>query len=263
MTLACITQPHPNLKATLDDAGVLTLVLDRPERKNALFGEFYLAVEQALLDAEVDPSVRVVLLRGEQDFSAGNDLNDFATAPVSGIDAPPFRVLRAADALSKPLVVAVRGVAVGIGSTILLHADLVYCDSTARFQLPFLSLGLTPEGAATLLLPQRAGYLKAAELLLLAEPFSAETALAAGLVNQIVTDDVYAHAYKKAQRMTQLPAATLKYTKAMLRNTTPSTVVERINAEATEFVERVRTPAMKEALVAFKEKRVPDFRQFD
>ena len=263
MTLACIATPHPNLQANLDDTGVLTLILNRPERKNALFGEFYLAVEQALLDAEQDPAVRVVLLRGEQDFSAGNDLNDFATAPASGTDAPPFRLLRAADALSKPLVIAVRGVAVGIGTTLLLHADLVYSDSTARFQMPFLSLGLTPEGAATLLLPQRAGYLKAAELLLLAEPFNVEAALAAGIVTQIVAEDVYTHAYKKAQRLTQLPIATLKYTKAMLRNTTPTTVTERINAEAVEFVQRATTPAMAEALVAFKEKRVPNFRPFD
>lgn len=263
MSLTCITQPHPNLTAHLDEFGVLELVLNRPERKNALFGEFYLAVEQALIEANQDAAVRVVLLRGEKDFSAGNDLQDFASAPMSGIDAPPFRLLRAAASLTKPLVIAVRGVAVGIGTTLLLHADLVYCDATAFFQMPFLSLGLTPEGGSTLLLPQRAGYLKAAELLLLAEPFTPETALAAGIVNQIVSDDVYAHARAKAHRMTQLPIASIQLTKAMLRDETPTTVIGRVNSEAETFVERVKTPAMKEALIAFKEKRTPNFRQFD
>lgn len=266
MSLTCITQPHANLIATLDDSGVLELVLNRPERKNAIFGEFYIAIEQALIEADQDPAVRVVLLRGEQDFSAGNDLQDFAsemksTAPM--VEAPPFRLLRAAASFSKPLVVAVRGVAIGIGTTILLHADLVYCDSTAKFQMPFLSLGLTPEGASTLLLPQRAGYLKAAELILLAEVFSPETALAAGLVNQIVTDDVYTHARAKALKLTQFPAVSVKATKAMLRDETPTTVVGRVNSEAQTFGERVKSPAMLEALTAFKEKRAPNYRQFD
>jgi enoyl-CoA hydratase/carnithine racemase len=255
MSLTCITQPHAHLIATLDESGVLELVLNRPERKNALFGEFYIAVEQALIEADQDPSVRV-----------GNDLQDFAAALKSDtpiVEGPPFRVLRAAASFSKPLVVAVRGVAIGIGTTILLHADLVYCDSTAKFQMPFLSLGLTPEGASTLLLPQRAGYLKAAELILLAEIFSPETALAAGLVNQIVTDDVYAHARSKALKLTQFPAVSVKATKAMLRDETPTTVIGRINSEAHTFGERVKSPAMIEALTAFKEKRVPNFRQFD
>ncbi len=266
MSLTCITQPHANLIAHLDESGVLELVLNRPERKNAIFGSLYLALEQALIEVDADPAVRVVLLRGEQDFTAGNDLQDFAIEAKSDkpmVDAPPFRLLRAANALSKPLVVAVRGVAIGIGTTILLHADLVYCDATAKFQMPFLSLGLTPEGASTLLLPQRAGYLKAAELLLLAEVFTAETALSAGLVNQIIADDVYAHARAKALKLTQFPAVSIKATKAMLRDETPTTGIDRINAEAHTFGQRVKSPAMTEALTAFKEKRAPNFRQFD
>ena len=266
MFITCITQPHANLIATLDESGVLELVLNRPERKNAIFGDFYIAIEQALIEADQNPAVRVVLLRGEQDFSAGNDLKDFAsemksTAPM--VEAPPFRLLRAASSLSKPFICAVRGVAIGIGTTILLHADLVYCDSTAKFQMPFLSLGLTPEGASTLLLPQRAGYLKAAELILLAEIFSPETALSAGLVNQIVADDVYAHARAKALKLTQFPAAAIKATKAMLRDEEPTTVIGRVNSEAQTFGERVKSPAMLEALTAFKEKRAPNYRQFD
>ncbi len=262
MPLTCITTPHPNLNAHLDEHGILTLSLNRPERKNALFGEFYLALENALLEADQDDAVRVVLLRGEDDFSAGNDLNDFVNSPASSTDAPPFRVLRAAAILSKPLVIAVKGVAIGIGTTLLLHADLVYADPATRFQMPFLTLGLTPEGGSTLLLPQRAGYLKAAELLLLADLFNAETALQAGLVNQIVADDVYAHAYQRALRLSALPRETVKTTKALLRGNT-SSVVTAINQEAEHFVARMGTPAMHEAIAAFKEKRKPDFRQFD
>lgn len=263
MSLTCLRTPHANLVASLND-GILELALNRPERKNALFGEFYLAVEQALIEADSSPLVRVVILRGiDADFSAGNDMQDFAKGGVGGIDAPPFKVLRAASNLTKPLIVAVRGVAVGIGTTILLHADLVYCDNTARFQMPFVSLGLTPEGAATLLLPQRAGYLKAAELLLLAELFNAETALQAGLVNAIIDGDVYQHARDKAARLVNLPAAAIAQTKQLLRQGQPSNVIDCINHEAVIFTECTQSPEMKEAVTAFMQKRKPDFRQFD
>lgn len=253
---------HPELLCQLDQ-GILMLTLNRPTRKNALHGELYLAVEAALLQADRDPACKVVLLRGDQDFSAGNDLQDFASGQSSqqGIDAPPFKVLRAATRLSKPLVIAVRGVAVGIGSTLLLHADLVYCDSSARFGLPFVSLGLSPEGGSSRLLVERAGYLRAAELLLLAEPFDAAKAASAGLVTEVV-DDPYAHALQKAQRLTHLPTASVRLTKAMLRGET-SQSVELINSEAETFVERTHSAEMREALSAFAEKRLPNFAQFD
>jgi enoyl-CoA hydratase/carnithine racemase len=263
MSLICLTQPHANLNASLND-GVLELVLNRPERKNALFSDFYLALEQALLEAETASDVRVVIVRGvDADFSAGNDMQDFAKGALGDTDAPPFKVLRAAASLSKPLIVAVRGVAIGIGTTLLLHADLVYCDATARFQLPFVSLGLSPEGASTLILPQNAGYLKAAELLLLAEPFNAATALQAGLVNAIIDGDVYQHARDKAARLVSLPAVSLKITKQMLRKNTVPQVIDCINEEAAVFMERVKSPEMKEAVTAFMQKRPADFRQFD
>lgn len=266
MSLTCITQPHEHLHAYLDESGILELVLSRPERKNAIHGSLYLAMEQALVEAETDQAVRVVLLRGEQDFSAGNDLQDFMIASKSEgkmVDAPPFLLLRAASNFSKPLIIAIRGFAIGIGTTLALHADLVYCDTTARFQMPFLSLGLTPEGASTLLIPQRAGYLKAFELVLLSEVFSAETAFEARLVNQIVADDVYSYARKKALKLTQFPTSAVIASKAMLRNEIPTTVIERIDAEAQVLEKRVKSPAMIEAITAFKEKRVPNFKQFD
>lgn len=253
---------HPELLCQLDQ-GVLSLQLNRPARKNALHSALYLALEEALHTAHLDPAVKVVVLRGDQDFSAGNDLQDFASGQASaqGIDAPPFKLLRAAARLGKPLVVAVRGVAVGIGSTLLLHADLVYCDQTARFGLPFVSLGLSPEGGSSELLVQRAGYLRAAELLLLAEPFDAQKALAAGLVTEVVADP-YAHAAQKARRLTQLPTASVQLTKAMLRGDLARTI-DLIDREADVFVQRTHSPEMQEALNAFAEKRAPDFSRFD
>ena len=271
MSLNCLSNPHPNLISTLHNNGILELVLNRPTRKNAFIGEFYMALVNALNEADESASVKVVLLRGEQDFSAGNDLQDFVDNPPVDNNAPAFLLLLAATHFSKPLIMAIKGVAVGIGSTLLLHADLVYADNKALFQMPFLSLGLTPEGGATLLLPERAGYLKAAEILLLAEPFNAQTALEAGLVTQVITDDttseqagndVYAFAMKKALRLTQLPVATLKTTKKLLRSRV-SEVTERIQLEGDIFMERTRTPAMHEAITAFKEKRAPNFNQFD
>ncbi|XID74535.1 enoyl-CoA hydratase-related protein [Alkanindiges sp. WGS2144] len=263
MSLACLVSPHQHLNITLHDNGILELVLNRPERKNALFGDFYLALTQALNEADLSDAVRVVLLRGEKDFCAGNDLQDFIDHPPTTPDAPAFLLLRAAASLTKPLVVAVQGVAIGIGSTILLHADLVYSDSHARFQLPFLNLGLVPEGGSTLLLPQRAGYLKAAELLLLGEPFNAQTALLAGLVTQVIEEqDTYQYAHAKAAQVARLPLATVKLTKQLLRGGN-SDVIARINEEGTHFIERAQSKALHEAVAAFKEKRMPDFKQFE
>lgn len=262
MSLTCLQTPHPQLHATLDDDGILELAINRPERKNALYGELYLFIEQALLEAEQEKSVNVVILRGYgADFSAGNDLGDFAQGNFS-VDAPPFRLLRALNGLSKPIIMAVRGVAIGIGTTMLLHADLAYCDSTTRFQMPFVSLGLSPEGAASLLLPRLAGYNKAAELLLLAELFNAAQAKEAGLVNAIIDEDVYAYARQKAQRLAALPQASLRATKALLKNNAPTSIENRINEEAAIFVERMQGADMQEAISAFKEKRAPNFKQF-
>lgn len=263
MSLTCLQTPHPQLHATLDDDGILELAINRPERKNALYGELYLFIEQALLEAEQAQTVNVVILRGYgADFSAGNDLGDFTNSAFSGIDAPPFRLLRALNSLNKPVIMAVRGVAIGIGTTMLLHADLAYCDSTTRFQMPFVSLGLSPEGAASLLLPRLAGYNKAAELLLLAELFNAAQAKEAGLVNAIIDEDVYAYARQKAQRLAALPQASLRATKALLKNNAPTSIENRINEEAAIFVERMQGADMQEAISAFKEKRAPNFKQF-
>ena len=266
MTLSCIQQPHAHLNANLEN-GVLTLAMNRPEAKNALYGELYLWIAKALDEADQDRDVRVVILRGaDADFSAGNDMKDFMKfiqMPLEGKegDGPPFVLLKAAARLSKPLICAVRGVAIGIGVTVLLHADLVYSDNTALFQIPFVSLGLSPEGASSRLLIQQAGYHKAAELLLTAQKFNSEKAVNAGLVNSI-EDDVYGHALRQAQTLAALPLASLVQTKAMMKHNLAE-IIQCVDDEAVIFMQRVKSPEMAEAVAAFMQKRKPDFAQFN
>ena len=266
MTLSCIQQPHEHLNAKLDH-GILTLAINRPKAKNALYGELYLWLAQALEEADQDNNVRVVILRGEDaDFTAGNDMQNFmkfVQTPFEGKagDTPPFVVLKAAARFSKPLIAAVRGVAIGIGVTILLHADLVYSDNTALFQIPFVSLGLSPEGASSKLLVQQAGYHKAAELLLTAQKFNSEKALDVGLINSI-QEDVYAYAQQQAEALAALPIASLKQTKALMKHNLQD-IVKCIDDEAVVFMQRVAQPEMMEAVSAFMQKRKPDFTQFN
>lgn len=265
MTLQCIQQPHPHLNANLEN-GVLTLALNRAETKNALYGELYLWLAQALDDADQSNDVRVVILRGaDRDFTAGNDMKDFMgfiQKPYEGKagDQPPFVLLKSAAKFSKPLIVAIQGVAIGIGVTILLHADLVYADQTALFQIPFVSLGLSPEGAASRLLVKQAGYHRAAELLFTAKKFNAELAEKAGLVNQI-SDDVYTQAHQIALQLAALPLASIKQSKALMKQDLAD-IIKCIDDEAEIFMQRVRSPEMKEAVQAFMQKRQPDFSQF-
>lgn len=266
MTLSCIQQPHPHLNVNLDH-GVLTLAINRPQAKNALYGELYLTIAQALDQADLDPQVRVVILRGvDADFTAGNDMQDFLKfiqSPLQGRagDAPPFVVLKSAAKFSKPLIAAVRGVAIGIGVTLLLHTDLVYSDETALFQIPFVSLGLSPEGASSKLLIQQAGYHKAAELLFTAQKFNSETALAAGIINRIEADP-YATAQQQAQRLAALPLASLRQTKALMKHNLAE-IIQCIDDEAEIFMQRVASAEMKEAIAAFMQKRAADFSQFN
>ena len=266
MTLSCIQQPHQHLNVNLEN-GVLTLAINRPEAKNALYGELYLWIAKALDEADQDSDVRVVILRGaEADFSAGNDMKDFMAfiqQPLEGKegDGPPFVLLKAAARLSKPLICAVRGVAIGIGVTILLHADLVYADNTALFQIPFVSLGLSPEGASSKLLIQQAGYHKAAELLLTAQKFNSEKALNAGLINSI-EEDVYGHALHQAQTLAALPLASIKQTKALMKHNLEE-IIQCVDDEAVIFMQRVKSPEMAEAVAAFMQKRKPNFSQFN
>ena len=266
MTLSCIQHAQPHLQANLHD-GILTLAIARAEAKNALYGDLYLNIAQALNEADQSPDVRVVILRGaEGDFTAGNDMKDFLTfiqlpRTTPAGDAPPFVLLKAAARFYKQMICAIRGVAIGIGVTILLHADLAYADDSALFQIPFVSLGLSPEGAASQLLVQQAGYHKAAELLFTAKKFNSQTALEVGLINAI-SKDVYAEAEQQAKILASLPLASLQQTKQLMKHNLAQ-IIECIDHEAEIFMQRVASPEMSEAISAFMQKRPANFSQFN
>jgi enoyl-CoA hydratase/carnithine racemase len=169
------------------DGGVLTIALNRPDKKNAITAAMYQEMADAFFEAEKDATVRVVLIRGNGGtFCAGNDLEDFMKAPNTDHDAPVLQFLRRISSAPKPVVAAVAGAAVGVGTTMLLHCDLVYAASTTKFSVPFVQLGLCPEAASSLLLPRVAGYQRAAEKLLLGEAFDAEEAVSMGFVNRVL-----------------------------------------------------------------------------
>ena len=169
------------------EAGVTTLTFNRPDKKNSITAAMYSTLADALVDAEADASVRCVVFQGnEAVFSAGNDIGDFLNNPPASGDSPVFRFLRGIATFSKPAIAVVCGPAVGVGTTLLFHCDLVYAGDNAAFSMPFVNLGLCPEAASSLLVPQMLGYHRAAEALLLGEPFMAEAALEVGLVNRVL-----------------------------------------------------------------------------
>ncbi len=243
---------------------IARIELDRADKKNAITAEMYQAMADALAAAEADPQVRVVLFHGKPDcFTAGNDLKDFLQKPPSGGDSPVFQFLRGLSTAAKPIIAAVAGPAVGIGTTMLLHCDFVYASPSARFQMPFVSLGLVPEAASSLLLPMVAGYQRAAELLLLGKPFTAEKAFAAGIVTEIVPDaDLIAHALAAAAGIAALPPSSVRMTKALMKTRYAPTVVEAMGSEGEKFRAQLASAEAKEAMTAFFEKRKPDFSQF-
>ncbi len=246
---------------THTDAGVLTITLNRLPKKNSLTSAMYAHLADTLEAAAVDAAVRVVVLQGHETiFSAGNDIGDFLSAPVASADAPVFRFLRAISRFPKPLVGAVCGAAVGVGTTMLLHCDLVYAGDNAAFSMPFVNLGVCPEAASSYLLPRLVGYQRAAELLLLGEPFTAETAMEMGLVNRIVPPaEVHALAQRQALRLAAKPLASVVETKRLLKQEQAAAVAARMDEEATSFTRMLREPAAKEAFTAFMENRRPDF----
>jgi enoyl-CoA hydratase/carnithine racemase len=243
---------------------IARIQLNRLEKKNAITAEMYVQLAEALAAADADPGTRVMLLSGSKDcFTAGNDLADFLERPPSGAGSPTWRFLELMPALTKPVVAAVGGPAVGVGTTMLLHCDLVYASSAARFQLPFVALGIVPEFGSTYLLPLLAGYQRAAELLLLAQPFDAQKALEIGLITGVVEpDDLLATAEKAAARLAELPPESLRLTKRLMKSAHAEHVRRTIEEEGRIFRERLGSPEAKEALRAFLEKRKPDFSRF-
>ncbi len=243
------------------DAGVMTLTINRLDKKNSITASMYTLLADALEAAKADPCVRAVVIQGHETiFSAGNDIGDFLNTPPAAADAPVFRFLRGIGSFPKPIVAAVCGPAVGIGTTLLLHCDLIYAGDNAAFSMPFVNLGLCPEAASSLLAPQLMGYARAAEALLLGEPFTAESALEMGLINRIVPPaEVNALAQRQAQKLAAKPISSLIETKRLLKKSNAPVLAERIAEEAHSFGRMLSEPAAREAFTAFMQKRHPDF----
>jgi enoyl-CoA hydratase/carnithine racemase len=243
------------------DGGVLELTMDRPDKRNALTRPMYTAMAEALEAAAENPAVRAVLLCGSGDgFCAGNDLADFVSgAPPLAEDSPSRRFLRAISSHPKPIVAAVQGNAVGIGTTMLLHCDLVVLAEGARLVLPFVKLGVVPEAASSLLLPRLVGHQRAAELMLLGEPLDAATAREIGLANRVVAPAALMETARglAAKLAAQAPTA-LRLTKALLKDG-PAEVAARMDEEGRLFAAQLQSDELKEAVAAFFEKRAPNF----
>ena len=241
------------------EGGVCTLTLNRLQRKNSLTAAMYAALADALEQARDDAAVRVVVLQGHETvFSAGNDIGDFLATPPTSQDAPVFRFLRAISTFAKPLVASVCGPAVGVGTTMLFHCDLVYAGDNAVFSLPFVSLGLCAEAGSSLLAPQLMGYHRAAEALLLGEPLLAETALEIGLVNRVVPpSEANALARRQALKLAAKPLPALMETKRLMKKGQLAQVLAQIAEEGATFGRLLQSPHAKEAFSAFLEKRKP------
>jgi enoyl-CoA hydratase/carnithine racemase len=242
-------------------AGIMTLTLSRPEKKNALTGAMYSALSDGLERAEADSSIKVVLFQGDGDsFTAGNDVADFG-AQANGNDtgdSQAFRFIKNLGKAKKPLVAAVQGNAVGVGTTMLLHCDLVYLADNARLITPFVNLALVPEAASSWLLPARIGHARAYAMFALGEPLDATTAVACGLANAVVpVAELRAKAMGAAVMLTKRPAGSLSYTKALMRD--HQRILAKIEEESGLFRERLQTAEAREAFAAFSERRQPDF----
>jgi enoyl-CoA hydratase/carnithine racemase len=245
--------------------GILTVRINRPEKKNALTTAMYGALADALQRADREPAIRVTLLCGCQDcFTSGNDIADFITTPPTGPDSPVLRFLNAITGAEKPVIAAVSGATVGIGVTLLLHCDLVYASETAIFQMPFVNLGLCPEAGSSLLLPQLMGHQRASELLLLGDAFSAAKAEQAGIVTAVTSPaELLPLAQAKARQLAAQPAAAVRLTKALLKRGNRQQLLETTQFELECFLQRLTSPEAQEALQAFMERRKPDFSKFD
>jgi enoyl-CoA hydratase/carnithine racemase len=241
--------------------GVMTVTLNRLERKNSITSAMYGAMADALAAAQADSSIRVAVFQGHESvFSAGNDIGDFLNQPPASTDSPVFRFLRGIASFSKPVVAAVCGPAVGVGTTMLFHCDLVYAGDNAAFSMPFVNLGLCPEAASSLLVPQMLGYHRAAEALLLGEPFMAEAALEVGLVNRVVPPtEANGVAQAAARKLAAKPISSLVETKRLMKKGQQQLVLQQMADEGQIFARMLGEPAAKEAFGAFMEKRKPDF----
>ncbi len=249
---------------------VLTIEIARPEKKNALTQAMYTAMADALEAANTDVGVRAVLITGQPGiFTSGNDIDDFMQRPPSlgagegTAETPVAHFMRALLDCDKPVVAAVTGAAVGIGTTLLLHCDLVYVSDEARLAMPFVSLGLVPEYASSLVLPALIGHVKAAEKLMLGEPFSGSDAVDCGIANAVLpAGEVVNHARRMAERFNSLAPGAVADTKRLMRAPQRARIREVMATEGALFSQRLRSPEATEAFQAFFQKRKPDFSKF-
>ena len=243
---------------------VALIEIARPEKKNALTQAMYSAMAAALRAASADATVRAVLIIGQPGcFTSGNDLEDFMQRPPQSDESPVHQFMQALLECECPVVAAVTGAAVGVGTTLLLHCDLVYVSDEARLAMPFVSLGLVPEYASSLLVPALLGHVKAAEKLMLGEPFTGSDAVDCGIANAVLpAGEVVNHARRMAERFNALPPAAVRETKRLMRAPRREAVAQAMQTENALFAQRLRSPEAQEAFQAFFQKRKPDFSQF-
>jgi enoyl-CoA hydratase/carnithine racemase len=244
--------------------GIFTITFNRPRKKNAITAAMYQTMADALKEAESDAAVRAILLTGSPEiFTAGNDLDDFLKNPPQKRNSPVYQFMRNLSQATKPVVAAVSGPAVGIGTTLLMHCDFVYAADNARFSMPFAKLGLCPEFSSSMLLVQIAGYQRAAEKLMLGEVFSAQEACAMGLVNKVLPPaEVFAFAQAQAAKLVALPTSSLRATKRLMKGKQIAAIEAKMEEEGQLFSKMLVSKEAKEAFTAFFEKRKPDFTKF-
>jgi enoyl-CoA hydratase/carnithine racemase len=246
--------------------GVLTIEFNRPEKKNSITSAMYQMMADALQDGQSDPHVRVIMFCGKSDiFTAGNDLEDFMNAPARGdlANLPVAQFMLQLSSAAKPVIAAVAGAAIGIGTTMLLHCDLVYAAENAKFSMPFAKLGLCPEFGSSMLLPQIVGYQRAVEKLFFGESFSAQEACTMGLVAKVLPpDELMPFANAQAAKLVALPASSLRTTKNLIKSAQTEALMARMMEESKYFGAMLLAPEAKEAFIAFFEKRKPDFTKF-
>ncbi|KAA0974845.1 enoyl-CoA hydratase-related protein [Pseudomonas sp. ANT_H12B] len=236
------------------ERGLLTLRLNRPDKKNALTRAMYSDMAQALKQADADPEINAVLITGSSEcFTAGNDIADFLEQPPSNLDSPVFQFMLTLLECRKPVIAAVAGAAVGIGTTLLLHCDLVYVSRDARLRMPFVNLGLCPEFGSSLILPRLLGHAKAAELLLLGEGFSGEQAAQWGIATQALGsgEEALAKAREMALRFESLPPEAVRISKQLMKAQDREQLRKAIEEEGALFIQRLRSPEAIAALSGF------------
>ncbi len=244
------------------EGAVATLAFNRPQKKNAITAAMYQSAADALKEAATNDAIRVIVMTGDGGcFTAGNDLEDFLQNPPQGDDSSVTQFMNTLRSMAKPVVAAVPGLAIGIGTTLLMHCDLVYAANTAKFAMPFSQLGLCPEFASSVLLPRIAGYQRAAEKLLLGEPFDAAEAERMGLVNRVLpAEELMSFALTQAAKLSALPTESLRITKQLMQADLQGGIAGAMRSEMQHFTQLLQGPDAKEAFSAFLEKRKPVFR---